>query len=473
MNLLDIGLLAATIVIYLSSLNWRRSVITVLVLVVLEGTLRKWVLPQASQLIYFLKDFVLLGAYLSYFLNSKSKQRLITKTSTIKFCIFLVSSWCLFQAFNPNLGSPIIGIIGIKNYLFYIPLMWMLPSLFQSEEELYKFLRFYLLLLIPVGLLAIAQFFSPPNSPINVYAWGDKGPDVALSGDLKSVRVTGTFSYLAGYSVYLGVCISLLLPMLTMKQPPLWQCISIVEVLLVAVTSFMTGARGLIFNTVLLVVGFFSFQGLTQFSNFRRSISRALLPALITLVVVTVWFRPAVDAFWLRVTNNQDISSRTTGAFTEPFEFFQYTDLDGYGAGATFQGNGQIRGLLGLPPGEHIPVYYEAEMGRIALEIGPIGFFAWYGLKIVLLFMLWNVSRSLKRPFLRQLALSAFLIQAITFINTQFVFNHTANLYYWFLNGFIFLLPQLDQLANWQQYQQLSQLNAQYPYLPSSPKQQP
>jgi hypothetical protein len=38
-----------------------------LILVVLEGALRKWVLPQASQFIYFLKDFVLIGAYLRYF----------------------------------------------------------------------------------------------------------------------------------------------------------------------------------------------------------------------------------------------------------------------------------------------------------------------------------------------------------------------------------------------------------------------
>jgi hypothetical protein len=472
LNPLVIGLLLLIAIVVISSLNWRRAVITALVLVVLEGALRKWVLPQASQLIYFLKDFVLLGAYLSYFLNAKHRRRPIAKSSAVNILLFLFTGWGLFQAFNPSLGSPIIGIIGVKNYLVYIPLMWMLPSLFNSEEELYKFLRLYLLLLIPVGLLATAQFFAPPDSPLNIYAWSE-GPAVAVFGgsDAAKARVTGTFSYIVGYSVYLGFCISLLLPILTtLKQSRRWQWIAIAEVLLVTVTSFMTGARGLIFSIILLVVSYFGFQALTQFSSFRRSVGKLLLPVLLALIIVPVWFSPAVDAFWLRVVSNQDISTRTVGGFTEPFEFIQYTGLDGYGAGATFQANEKIRDLLSLAPGKRIPVDYEGEMGRIALELGPIGFFAWYGLKIVLLFMLWNVYWQLKRPFLRHFALSIFLFQAITF-SSQLVFNHTANVFYWFLNGFIFLLPQLEQLGNWQQYQQQLYLHDQSTYVPGSPYQ--
>ena len=95
----------------------------------------------------------------------------------------------------------------------------MLPNLFQSEEELYKFLRSYLLLVIPVGILGIAQFLSPPSSPLNIYA-NEEGLAKATFGATNLVRVTGTFSYLSGYAVYLIVSFGLLIPMLSINQSP-------------------------------------------------------------------------------------------------------------------------------------------------------------------------------------------------------------------------------------------------------------
>ena len=161
MNLLIvIGLLAVVGIFYLSCLNWRRSVKAVFFILVFEGALRKWVLPGANEWIYFLKDFVLLGAYINLYFLSKASNRWFFKITPINIFISLVSVWCLYQAFNPSLGSPLVGMLGMKFYLFYLPLMWMLPSLFQSELELYKFLRSHLLLLIPVGILGVVQFFS-------------------------------------------------------------------------------------------------------------------------------------------------------------------------------------------------------------------------------------------------------------------------------------------------------------------------
>jgi hypothetical protein len=456
LNLLIFAVPVLCLIIYLSSLNWRRAIVTALILVVLEGALRKWVLPQASQLIYFLKDFVLLGAYLSYFKTSKAREHNGIGDSTISFLVWLMFGWCIFEAFNTSLGSPIIGFIGLKNFLFYIPLMWMLPAMFQTEEELYRFLRFYLLLLIPVALLAIAQFFSPPESPLNVYAWGDKDMQIALGGDLKSVRVTGTFSYIAGYSVYLATCFSLILPLISLNQSRLWQLLTVAELMLIAITSFMTGARGMILTAVLLLGGYFFVQGFTDFSKFLNTFKNFLLPGVAAIVVVSYGFQSAVDSLWLRVTSNQDMSQRVTGSYLEPFNNFQFKGLDGFGVGATFQANPLIRQIFGLPAGEDIPVYYESEMGRIALEIGPVGFFLWYGLKLVLLVLLFRVFWSLKRPFLKQLALSAFLIQSINF-SAQLVFNQTANLYYWFFYGFIYLLPQLERISNLQESQYQAQ----------------
>lgn len=440
------GGIAAVVIVYLSSLDWRRAIETALLIVILEGALRKWFLPGASQLIYFLKDFVLLGAYLKFFLVNREIPRLVNRHNALLILVVVNFVWMATQAVNPSLGSPIIGILGLKNYLFYIPLMWMLPHMFHTEQELINFLRRYLLLLIPVGLLAVAQFFSPIDSPLNVYAWGDEGPDVAVSGDLRTVRVTGTFSYLAGYATYLGVCLALLLPLLNIRQPRFWQWTTIGSFVLLAITAFMTGSRTMVFSAVLLVAGYFLILGLTGFRSFNRSLKSLLVPTVLALAVVTWRFMSAVDSFTLRVTQTSDLSGRISSMFLEPIRFASLKGIDGYGAGSTFQANAIVRNLLDLPSGEQIPVFFEAEMGRVTLELGLFGFLLWYGLRMALLFAMGQTFFKLKRPLLRQLALSLFLHQAIIFTGLV-VFNHTANLYYWFLNGFILLLPQLEQQA--------------------------
>jgi hypothetical protein len=212
----------------------------------------------------------------------------------------------------------------------------------------------------------------------------------------------------------------------------------------------MTGARTLIFISMLMLGGYFFIQGGTSFRSLVRSVKNLLLPVLLAVSLVTWRFGDAVNAFMLRVTTNSDVPGRISSSFVEPFTFASLKGLDGFGAGATFQATPILRSLFGLPPGEYIPVYYEAEMGRVTLELGLLGFFLWYGLRLVLLLALWQTYRRLNRPLLRQFALSIFLYQAIS-LNFLIVFNHTANFYYWFLNGFIFLLPQLEEHSSLQQ----------------------
>lgn len=458
---------AILLILYLSAQNWRTSIKTILFLVVIEGALRKWVLPQASQFIYFLKDIVLIGAYLRYYIFSSTKNTFRLKgnsaAETIASMILLLTGWCVLQVFNPSLGSPIIGIFGIRGYLLYIPLIWMLPNLFRSEEELYRFLRSYLLLVIPVALLAVAQFFSPPSSPLNVYT-----PDLKLgiatfgNGNSTNVRVTGTFSYIAGYSVYAIISFGLLVPLLAVQQSRWWRWATIAELLLIIGTSFMNGSRGLFYSEILFLIGYFGAQLLTNLKTAVSLLKQFTVPIITIAVVSVTLFESAINSLLFRINSNQDVSSRTLGSFIEPFEFMKLKGLDSYGVGATHPAALVLRSILNLSPGETIPVYYESEMGRIVLEIGPIGFFLWYLLRLILIYLLWRAFLKLKRPLLRQLALSAFLIHLLQFTG-QLVFNHTLLVYYWFLAGFIFVLPRLEQIENWKQQEYFNVPNTYRP----------
>ncbi len=465
-----IGLLVGVVIVYFSALKWRRAVKAVFILIVIEGALRKWVLPQASEMIYFMKDIVLLGAYLNFYCfpvsDIISDKKIIPKGNIINILILIAIGWCLFQVFNPSLGSPLVGIFGLRGYLLYIPLIWMLPSLFQSEKELYIFLRSHLLLSIPVGIIGIIQFFSPASSFINAYA-NEEEVAKATFGEVAAVRITGTFSYISGYGVYLIICFGLLIIMLSNKQSRGWLWTSIIEIFLVTVNSFMTGSRTTIFAEVLFVVGYLCAKGLTKPATLLPLIRQLILPVIIISIAGSIWLRPAINAFWLRTTSNHDVSGRIVSGFTEPFDFIKYKQLDGYGTGATHQATPALSKALGLPAGEVIPTYYEGEMGKIALELGPIGFLFWYGMRGSMAIALMCTFWKLKRPFLRQLALAAFLIQTIQ-INGFLVFHNTFSVYYWFFSSFIFLLPRLEQIENWQKEQQLQQ-DVLSLYLPDSP----
>ena len=427
-------------------MNWRNLVKFALFVLIIEGALRKWFLPQAKDLIYFLKDFFLLGAYFLFLNLPQSVQKVSLKNTILKFWLVLVSIWLAYQAFNPRLGSPLVGIMGIKGYLWNVPLIWMVFDLFDSEKQLFTFLRNYLLLTIPVAILGVIQFFSPINSPINTYV----GDDVNYIANLGiHARITATFSYIDPYVVYLIVSFGLLVALLEFSQSKIWKIVLLSCLFLVSVNSFMTGSRSCVFASVLFLGVYIITNAREGMAKMSKLVSKLIIPLIIIAISAFIWFNPAIEAFWLRTQTLgvEAVTVRTQNIFTEPFHFAPLIPWDGYGTGATQGASKALRNRLHLPPGDVITIPHEEEPERILLELGFIGFFLWYALKFCILMALWQVYRELKRPFLKQLALSAFLIQLIQFPD-QLVTQHVFSLYYWFLTGFIYLLPRLESIEN-------------------------
>uniref|UniRef100_B8HNC8 O-antigen polymerase n=1 Tax=Cyanothece sp. (strain PCC 7425 / ATCC 29141) TaxID=395961 RepID=B8HNC8_CYAP4 len=420
--------------------NWKSAVFIALFLAVVEGALRKWFLPQASILVFFLKDFTLLGAYTGYYIGPFLKRKPTYTVPILSDSIFFITLCFGAMIFNPALGSPIVGIIGAKLYIFYIPLMFMTRDLFKDTLELRRFLQIFTLCMIPIAILAIIQFFSPSSSPLNVYL-GGKEADATVG---QFVRVTGTFSYIAGYVTYLTVCLAFVLPLIFTEPKFIWNLINLCTASLIAITGFMTGSR-----TSLIAIGFmftgFTFMQLDFSKGAKKYFVRFLIPSIFITIFVARYFNDAVNAFIYRAQTSGGLSSRITGSFTEIFDFARVSDLFGFGPGSTYQATPILRSMLNLPIGDQIPVGYEGELGRVILEIGPFGFLLWYGLRVYLLWLLWRSIKSLSNPLLRSLGQTTFLLQIIS-LPAQIVFIHTSALYYWFLNGFIFLLPNLQNL---------------------------
>jgi len=435
--------------LFVLNLSWRNCVKLCLFLVVIEGALRKWVFPQASEFIYFAKDAVIIVAYLKFYSSHSFKQysTQLIRNETLKILLLISAGFILLQIFNMNSGSPIVGVLGARNYLLYAPLMFICSELFESQEDLARFLRRYLLITIPVFILAVYQNRMPAAHWINTYV--ATAADVSHGYIGTSVRVTSTFSYIAGYTSYLLTCAALVIPLLIVVHPLKWKITFILILLSVTAGMLLSGSRGPVVGMGLFMLGYIVIN-----ANFRRLglYKRLIIPVFLATSGIIYWFSSLLSENIARLLATQDLNTRIVATFLTPFTFIQHSGLIGFGVGSTYQALPRLRELFGVPYGTYIPIFYESEPERIMLELGPVGFLIWYALRIGLLIALYRTHKRLTMPLFRELALTAFLLHMVL-LPGQTVFQITALVYYWFTAGFIFLLPRLEakELAKYEE----------------------
>jgi hypothetical protein len=443
-TLLLIGVFAGLMVVAWAYSNWRAAIKLALVIALLEGAIRKWVFPSGHELVYFLKDGILLGAYLRVFFGSEPEFRLthlkVASNEILILCVIIGLS-----ALNPNFGSPIQGLFGLKMYFMYLPLVFIMPRLFRSEEEAVRQLTWFLWIAVPICLLGIAQWKAGPSSPLNVYAnMPESGSNPAGFGFGDKVRITGTFSYIAGHTTFLLFFIGLTFAILTDRKTKYpWLIVATILPLLLG-NTLMNGARSLIFYVLVLFVAFafFGFTGqIGQGTKFR-----SILIACVAMggIAVTYLF---VDAFFFisqRFIRSPDsVSDRATTWHLRTLEHsIAEAGAFGYGLGITFPASYSLAAALKLPPPRERPPFMESEPGQIWMETGPTGFLSWFAIRGMLILACFTAYRQARTPFQRSMAILAATISLI-FLLSLVVGNHTGNILIHALLG-LALVPLLE-----------------------------
>ena len=236
-------------------------------------------------------------------------------------------------------------------------------------------------------VLAFVQYNLPPDHILNTYAREEQSK--ALVGD--RVRVTGTFSYLSGYTAWLIFYPLMVWALIKLRYP---QWFVVIALALGIATAFMTGSRS---AALILIVlgGAMIFQEYPISSLFTLA-GRLFLPSLIIVAVLLVLnadtvfetAEKAYDNFMLRVETNR-ASGEESSRFLTDFWYLSNARFEqplfGVGLGSTYQG-AQI--LFGTS----LPVlrfgYVETEFSRILLEGGWIIVLLRYILTAIMAFKL-------------------------------------------------------------------------------------
>jgi len=449
-TILLLAALCGSMIFFWSLTNWQKAVKLALVSALLEGAIRKWMLPQGQEAVYFLKDVFLAGAYVRFFFyrDAWTSSIRINAPTTL---LLVVAGLVGISALNPNIGSPVLALFGVKLYLYYVPLLYIVPYLFKNEEDLKNSLSWLLIIALLICLLGAVQYAAPPSSFINTYArehtLGDGGgTNIAVAGE--RARITGTFSYITGFAVFLTVFTGFSLSLILAGTARFKKINMFVILPLLAGCGLMSGSRGAVIAQVIVVFIFMGASFIYPVSEDKNAFGKVVGALLIMALITGVVFTTARGTFMERAGSSSavvEIFDRIIFSFTNIGDGLEKGGLTGFGIGTTIPATDALRGFLGIPwPKKGVPTP-ESEMSQVALENGAVVFFTWYGMR---LFLLWSTFQSFLRcrpGVLKGLVLTAFAFQ-ITQITGQVVVNHTTNFFYWFLYG-IALIPTRKVLA--------------------------
>ena len=91
---------------------------------------------------------------------------------------------------------------GLHSYLLYFPLIFVIPHIL-SINDVRRIGVSFLILSIPVAVLAIMQYASPPNSWLNIGVGGEGSS--TFGGVSTFIRPASIFSFISGLVAFQGV----------------------------------------------------------------------------------------------------------------------------------------------------------------------------------------------------------------------------------------------------------------------------
>ncbi len=444
--------------------DWRRGLYFFLAWLLLEDFVRKFL--GNNMAIYFAKDFFLAVIYLSFLAECRRND-----AKTFRPPFFLVLSalvwFSVMQIFNPASTSIFFGLMGMKLYFYYVPLVVVGYALIDSEVALRRFFYINLSIMLVIAALGIAQSIIGPRF---------LNPAV-MADDIRLLSETYRVAPISGVSVYRPTSVFVSTGRFANMLIVNWimvfgfsgylllryrrgRTFCFVALAVTAAASLMCASRGAFMWTLgSAAVGAIAFlwgapwrQG--EALRIMRTLQRALLGVALAVVVLLFTYP---QAFLNRIavySETLDPRSPTSELVhrTQTYPLVNFLDAFGserwpygYGLGTASLGVQYVaRFFHALPPETGV----ESGYGCLVLEMGIVGLLLWIIVSIAVVLSGWKVVKRLKGspffPLSFMVCLYSFiLLIPMTFTGIQPYQDFIMNAYLWLLLGVLFRLPKL------------------------------
>jgi len=338
---------------------------TYLVLLLTEGALRKWVLPELSDELLVVRDPVVLAIY------ALALAAGIFPFNRFILAIAVLAGLSAAASFLGGHRNLLVIAYGVRINYLHLPLIWIMGSVLdrRSVERIGAFL---LVAAIPMTLIMVRQFGAPMNAWINRGVGNDEVGQ--LFGADGRIRPPGLFAFITGPQLFFPLCAAFFFDEINGAKRLPWYLL-IAAGLAIAIALPVSISRTAMLGSALVAIAFVL---ALPFSSARFStLARPLL--LLTLVAGGLFllpvFRQGMAVFMMRWDSAAEDTSgaawtsmmdRTVNGFTNPYYFMKAAPFLGHGIGT-----GSNVGAR-LTSGEVGFLLAEEEWGKVLLELGPV-----------------------------------------------------------------------------------------------------
>lgn len=447
---LAVALLAVAGAIALGVRSWRWSLYALLLYIPVSGVPIIATYPH-THIAVLLKDILFVGpAYLGFLAWAAAKRSRIVFVGAPIVPFALLALLVLGQALNPSLPNLLVGAIGVKVWLLYIPLYFLGYHMVRDRADLSRLLAVMSLsAVLPLVLGIVEAILIKGGHADIVYRWyGAAAPAVtqdfaqfSYGGGGTLRRVSSTFSFATQYYAFTASMVVVIYAwwrgvLIGTKHAPLGRLFW----LLAITAAFLSGARGaflLIPFLVLMILVLDRPPGL-------RISGRLLGPAAALLAAITALGTAAPTLIGSTLhTGAQEFND----VFVKGFSRAIGTTWVGLGTGIDTNATRYAYSRPALFQGVG-GTWYESWWVKVVLELGVPGLFVVCLLFGTLVGRGVRHHRALHDPRLRAVsaALLAFLVWNLAYgLKGQYVDFDPIDVYFWLLAGIAARLWSLDR----------------------------
>ena len=464
--MLGLGFAFCALLIFIL-IDWRSGVLLFLLWLLVEDLARKYV--GNSMIIYFAKDVIVGFCYLSYYVARRRRQVEVFKIPfLVPLAIFF--GLALIQVFNPFSPSIVYGLLGLKLYFYYAPLMLLGYAMIERPADLERFLTVNLIAGTVVAALGVAQsilgisFLTPDDIAPEFYNLTHVSRSSPVTNSI-SVATSSVFVSAGRFSFYLILLWILVMGalgymLLNRRRGAKYGFLGMgVVTVAVIITGTRTPFVFLVASALVMTAGFLWGAPWRWGHGHRlaKTLIRAFLVGGVALILMAEVFPLALGGRWNYLAETLSVGGQGSELQNRAWDYptdnfmatFQYACwLEGCGTGLNSLGTQYVARLVNAP----LPtIGVESGYGALILEMGILGPVLWLAWVLTLLWSGWRVVRQLRQTVYFPIGFAIWwyaivLLVLLVHFGLNGYQNFVNNAFLWLLMGILFRLPKLAQM---------------------------
>ncbi|MFW6218357.1 MAG: hypothetical protein ACOC4K_05135, partial [Verrucomicrobiota bacterium] len=167
----------------------RYLVYLYIALVVLEGAMRKWILPGLSDALLLIRDPLVLAAYALAFVHRRFPMNAYVISGALLMLLYAVVTTFFGH------GNVFVTLFGVRTNFMHFPFAFIMGNVLNRDRVI-EVGRWWLWGSLIMTVIIVLQFGSPQNAWINRSVGGGEG--AGFDGAMGRFRPPGTFSFIVG-----------------------------------------------------------------------------------------------------------------------------------------------------------------------------------------------------------------------------------------------------------------------------------